>query len=53
MTLVFESRPGLAVCSEQWRRLPDGRLEAWFNTPEELATVLDVVKAIGVYGGAQ
>jgi DNA primase len=53
VTLVFDSRPGLAVIGEQWRRLPDGRLEAWFNTPEELATVLDVVKAIGVYGGAQ
>lgn len=51
--LVFDSRPGLAVIGEQWRRLPDGRLEAWFNTPEELETVLDVVKAIGVYGGAQ
>ena len=53
VTLVFDSRPGLAVIGEQWRRLPDGRLEAWFNTAEELEAVLDVVKAIGVYGGAQ
>lgn len=54
VVLIFDNRPGLPVIGNQWRRLSDGRIEATFNSPEELELVLDVAKAIGVYGaGAQ
>jgi hypothetical protein len=38
--------PGLPVPVEQWRRLWDGRIEAWYRDREELALCVALMEAI-------
>jgi hypothetical protein len=40
LTLIWPADAELAAISDQWQRLGDGRIEATYNTPDELALCL-------------
>ncbi len=48
VTLIFEAGAGLAVGAE-WRELEDGRIEAVFDSAEELEAAILMTRAIGSY----
>lgn len=50
VTLIFQEGIGLAV-GKTWTRLEDGRIEAVFESQEELETAIEATRAIGMYVG--